>query len=124
MITTYQTDTTNTGTSPCNVHLRQVGVAPNLHLLGAGGSIPGFRHGKQCWGSFPYASDQEFAKDLTRVLDPFFFPETSSSLGKQDAVILMTHNGPDQSSMCDTVIICSIHSLILYLCCAITLLPN
>lgn len=77
-------------------------VAPGLHILGAGGSIPGFRNGKKYWNSFPYESDEEFAKDLTMILDPFFFPEGSSSspLGEKDAVILMTHNGPDQSSEC------------------------
>ena len=82
--------------SPVNVHLRCVRIAPGLHLVGAGGSVPGYRNGTQCWNSFPYPNDDAFAADLAKVVDPVFMEE--GTLGPTDAVIMMTHNGPDQSS--------------------------
>ena len=79
--------------------MRQVCIAPNLHLFGIGGSIPGYQEGKHLWDGFPYKTEAEYAKDLTKLLDDGFISE-SSSLTPQDAVILMTHSGPDKSSMC------------------------
>ncbi|XP_064394727.1 uncharacterized protein LOC135341964 isoform X2 [Halichondria panicea] len=94
VITTYSVSASME--SPVNVHLRCVEIAPALHLVGAGGSVPGYRNGAQCWDSFPYPSDEAFAADLTKILDPVFMEE--GALSHTDAVILMTHNGPDQSS--------------------------
>ncbi len=68
--------------------------------MGAGGSVPGYRHGAQCWDSFPYADDGAFGADLAKVVDPVFREE--GTLIPSDAVIMMTHNGPDQSSKTNT----------------------
>lgn len=88
--------TTESLSSPVNVHLRCVKIAPGLHLMGAGGSIPGFRDGTQCWDSFPYPTDDAFAEDLNKVMEPLF--GEGGGLTPSDAVIIMTHIGPDQSS--------------------------
>lgn len=75
-----------------------VSIAPHLCLMGQGGSVPGFRAGKQVplWDGFPYRTDEEMGKDLRALLDPVFLSEPSS-VGKEDTVILMTHNGPSDS---------------------------
>ena len=77
--------------------MRIVQIAPRLHLVGHGGSIPGFRDGKQVWDGFPYRSDEAMGDDLQALLNPIFLSELSS-VGKEDSVILMTHNGPSESS--------------------------
>ena len=77
--------------------MRIIPIAPCLHLIGHGGSIPGFRGGKQVWDGFPYQSDEAMGEDLQALLDPIFLSELSS-VGKEDSVILMTHNGPSESS--------------------------
>lgn len=99
MLSTYTTG--DSQEAPLNVHLRCVHVAPQLLLVGAGGSVPGYRNGAQCWDSFPYPDDNAFAADLAKVMDPVFREE--GTLGPTDAVILMTHNGPDQSSEVDLI---------------------
>ena len=76
--------------------MRMVSIAPHLCLVGHGGSIPGFRNGQQVWDGFPYQSDEQMGKDLRTLLDPAFLSEPSS-VGKEDTVILMTHNGPSDS---------------------------
>ena len=81
---------------PCNIHLKKVTLAPKLHLLGLGGSVPGYRHGQHHWDGFPYTSDEEMAKDLKQLLDPVFY-DNSTPLKPDDAVVFMTHVGPDQS---------------------------
>ena len=92
-ISTFKTEE-----SPCNVHMKQVCIAPNLHLFGIGGSVPVYKDGKHLWDGFPYRTEEEYAKDITKLLDDGFISE-SSSLTPQDAVILMTHSGPDKISM-------------------------
>ena len=71
-------------------------VAPHLSLVAIGGSVPGYRNGEKHWDSFPYSDDSAFAADLDKVLNPVFDDETV--LEQRDAVVVMTHNGPDQSS--------------------------
>lgn len=82
---------------PLNVHSRKVTIAPKLHLLGFGGSVPAFQDGKELWKGFPYNSDAEFAKPLSEFLDPILEEEMVSLV---DTYILMTHVGPAKSSKC------------------------
>lgn len=96
-ITTFNTEGQTTDSNPCNVHLQHITVAPNLELLGMGGSVPGFRNGQKVWDGFPYATDQEYGKDLSQLVDPVF---GNGKLKETDAVILMTHGGPDHCSKC------------------------
>ena len=49
------------------------------------------------WDGFPYRSDEAMGDDLQALLNPIFLSELSS-VGKEDSVILMTHNGPSESS--------------------------
>ena len=92
---TFETERSSTDDFPCNVHLKRVKVAPKLHLLGLGGSVPGYLNGKHHWDGYPYTTDSDMAKDLTKLLDPVFYDE-SSTLKPEDAVIFMTHCGPHQ----------------------------
>ena len=71
-------------------------MAPGLHLLGIGGSVPGYMNGQHHWDGYPYAKDENMAKDLNKLLEPVFYDD-SSTLKPEDAVIFMTHCGPDQS---------------------------
>ena len=68
---------------------------PGLHLLGYGGSIPGFAEGKQVWQSFPFDSDKQFGEGLKSLLDPVVEQE---DVPATDSYIFMTHNGPSNSS--------------------------
>jgi Icc-related predicted phosphoesterase len=81
---------------PCNMHLKRAVIAPKLHLLGLGGSVPGYREGKKVWDSFPYKTHAEMDADAHKLLDPVFFEDTSC-LSDDDCVVLMTHNGPADS---------------------------
>ena len=71
-------------------------MVPGLHLLGIGGSVPGYMNGQHHWDGYPYAKDENMAKDLNKLLEPVFYDD-SSTLKPEDAVIFMTHCGPDQS---------------------------
>ena len=84
--------------SPCNMHMKQTTIAPKLHLLGLGGSVPGYRAGEMIWEGFPYKEYSDMDKDVHKLLDPVFFDDTSS-LSADDGVILMTHVGPADSGM-------------------------
>ncbi|XP_064405330.1 uncharacterized protein LOC135350462 isoform X2 [Halichondria panicea] len=118
-ITTFSTEGQDTDTSPCNVHMRRVTIAPNLELLGLGGSVPGFRKGQKVWDGFPYLTDQEYSDDLSQLLDPVFGTQT---LKETDAVIFMTHSGPEHCSTTishvdpRSPIICGSQSLYTALC--------
>ncbi len=94
-ITTFSTEGQDTDTSPCNVHMRRVTIAPNLELLALGGSVPGFRKGQKVWDGFPYLTDKGYSDDLSQLLDPVF---GTGMLKETDAVILMTHSGPEHCS--------------------------
>lgn len=93
----FETENSPADDFPCNVHLKRATIAPGLHLLGLGGSVPGYRNGKHHWDGYPYSSDEEMGKDLNKLLEPVFYSD-SSPLKPSDAVIFMTHAGPDQSS--------------------------
>lgn len=95
-ITTFKTEGQSTAT-PCNVHTRSVCVAPKLHLLGFGGSVPGYVAGEQIWAGFPYQSNEAMAEDLQKFLDPIFFTSTDQ-LEPGSSIVFMTHNGPRESS--------------------------
>jgi len=75
--------------------MKQVTLAPNLHLVGFGGSVPGFQNRKKVWDGFPFRDDHEYGRDLGRLVDSVFSKDT---LSPSDAVILMTHGGPDHCS--------------------------
>ena len=96
-ITTFNTEGQDTDTSPINLHMRKVTVAPNLQLLGLGGSVPGFRRGEKIWDGFPYRTDDEYNTDLSKLIQPLL---EGSKFRASDAVILMTHVGPHHSSKC------------------------
>jgi predicted phosphodiesterase len=81
---------------PCNMHLKRAVIAPKLHLLGLGGSVPGYQEGEMIWDGFPYKTNAEMDADVHKVLDPVFFEDTSC-LSDDDCVILMTHVGPAES---------------------------
>ncbi|CAI8056082.1 hypothetical protein GBAR_LOCUS30551 [Geodia barretti] len=81
---------------PCNMHMKRTTIAPNLHLLGLGGSVPGYQGGEMIWEGFPYRNYSEMDSDVHKLLDPVFFEDTSC-LAANDAVILMTHVGPAES---------------------------
>ena len=83
---------------PCNMHLKRTKIAPRLHLLGVGGSVPGFQNGEKIWDGFPYKTYNEMDADLHKLLDPVFFEDTSN-LTAEDSVILMTHSGPAESGV-------------------------
>lgn len=78
---------------PNNVHLGKVQLAPHLLLMGLGGSVPGHQHGQHKWDGFPYQHENEMAGNLTYLVDPVFFTDPPS-LGPEDSVLFMTHNGP------------------------------
>ena len=83
---------------PCNMHMKRTTIAPNLHLLGLGGSVPGYQGGEMIWEGFPYRNYSEMDSDVHKLLDPVFFEDTSC-LAANDAVILMTHVGPAESGI-------------------------
>lgn len=71
-------------------------MAPNLIVLGLGGSIPSFTpEGQPVWEGFPYDSDEKFGEDVRQLLDAVIADEAMSP---KDTYILMTHNGPSNSS--------------------------
>jgi Icc-related predicted phosphoesterase len=83
-------------TYPCNVHMKRTTIAPHLHLIGIGGSVPGYQKGDKIWDGFPYKLHEEMDADLHKLLDPVFFEDTSD-LTAEDCVLLMTHSGPAES---------------------------
>lgn len=85
---------------PINVHSHKLQIAPNLHLLGLGGSVPSFQEGRLLWEGFPFDTDEKFGEALAGLLDPVLQEEvgTESSPGDRDSYIIMTHNGPNNSS--------------------------
>ena len=101
---------------PCNMHLKRTTIAPSLHLLGLGGSVPGYQGGEMIWEGFPYTNYSEMDADVHKLLDPVFFEDTSC-LSANDAVILMTHVGPAESGMCilHSIYIMSIYQYIVWL---------
>lgn len=99
---------------PCNIHMKQTAIAPQLRLLGLGGSVPAYQNGEQIWDGFPYKTYTEMHADLHKLLDPVFFDDTSL-LGPEDCVILMTHSGPAKSGKC----VC-VSSMALCICCMCT----
>lgn len=79
-----------------NVHMKSVRVAPNLTLLGLGGSVPSFTpEGQQVWEGYPYQSDDKFGEDVRQLLDPVV---NSEATPPKETYLLMTHNGPRNSS--------------------------
>lgn len=80
---------------PLNVHSRKVQIAPNLILLGFGGSVPGFVDGKKVWEGFPFTSDKQFGEELGGLLDPVV---EQDDVPAEDSYIIMTHDGPNNSS--------------------------
>ena len=90
---------------PCNMHLKRTTIAPNLHLLGIGGSVPGYQAGEMIWEGFPYKDYSEMDADVHKLLDPVFFEDTNS-LAANDAVILMTHVGPAESGLYTVHYVC------------------
>ena len=76
--------------------MKRTSIAPHLHILGLGGSVPGYQNGDQIWDGFPYKTYDEMDADLHRLLDPVFF-ENTSDLSSEDSVIMMTHSGPAES---------------------------
>ena len=92
---TFNTEGLSTDEFPCNVHLKRVTIDKGLHLLGIGGSVPGYMHGRHHWDGYPYTKDEEMATDLNQLLSPVFYEE-ASPLKHDDAVIFMTHVGPDK----------------------------
>ena len=91
---------------PCNVHMKRTTIAPRLHLLGLGGSVPGYQNNEKIWDGFPYKTCAEMDADLHKLLDPLFFADTSDLI-PEDCVILMTHSGPAESGVC-VVCVCSV----------------
>jgi len=81
---------------PMNVHIKSTRIAPNLTLLGLGGSVPSFTpEGQQVWEGFPYETDDKFSIDVKLLLDPVVADDT---LPTKETFLLMTHNGPSRSS--------------------------
>ena len=98
---------------PCNMHLKRTSIAPHLHLLALGGSVPGYQGGEHLWDGFPYKTYAEMDADLHKLLDPVFFEDTSD-LTPEDCVILMTHSGPAECGMC--VMYAFLHLCVLLQC--------
>ena len=92
---------------PCNMHLKRTSIAPHLHLLALGGSVPGYQGGEHLWDGFPYKTYAEMDADLHKLLDPVFFEDTSD-LTPEDCVVLMTHSGPAECGMCYVCILASV----------------
>lgn len=57
--------------------------------------MPSYQEGKKLWEGFPYNSDDEFGKDLAKVLEPVVHQE---HIPPAESYILMTHDGPNKSS--------------------------
>ena len=92
----FDTNTEEEEISPINVHLKSIKIAHGLTLFGLGGSVPSFTYeGEQVWEGFPYVSDEKFAEDLSRLLDPVVADESTQP---EESYIIMTHNGPLCSS--------------------------
>ena len=69
--------------------------------------MPGYTiDGKHIWDGYPYTSDERMNSDLTKLLDPIFHCN-SSPLKPSDAVLFMTHCGPDKCSQFVCVCVCS-----------------
>lgn len=68
-------------------------IANDLQIVGFGGSIPIFSRlsnpPKTIYEGYPYNSDKELEKDLSKI--SYFFK-------KEIFTILITHNGPEESS--------------------------
>ena len=79
-----------------NVHAIPTRIAPNLTLLGFGGSVPSFTpEGQQVWEGFPYDSDDKFSGDVKLLLDEVV---SNDAIPPKETLLLMTHNGPSNSS--------------------------
>ena len=59
--------------------------------------MPGYMHGEQHWEGYPYTKDEDMANDLNKLLGPVFYDDLAT-LKPEDAVVFMTHCGPEQSS--------------------------
>lgn len=68
-------------------------ITSDLVLAGFGGSVPAYNlvDGKEVWKGYPFHSENDFIKDFTPV-------EEQLAKHKDKSVILMTHNGPSESS--------------------------
>ncbi len=82
-------------TFPVNVHSRKLKIAPELYLLGLGGSVPGLQEGKEVLEGFPYSTDAKFGEELSAMLDPVMEGEEETP---GTSYVLMTHTGPNSSS--------------------------
>jgi len=75
-----------------NMHLRSYDLDSDLVLVGFGGSVPAYHQGKQIWEGFPYKTEDEFKSEFDKVTNLI------EGLEHHKSVLLMTHNGPSESS--------------------------
>lgn len=75
-----------------NLHKRAVQIDEGLAIIGLGGSIPVKEEEKEILEGYPYASSEEYAKDLSGCIETatkIFDPKTS--------FLLLTHIGPQEA---------------------------
>lgn len=75
-----------------NLHKRAVQLEDGLVLIGLGGSIPVKEGDKDVLEGYPYASSEEFSKDLTACVEA-----ATKTFGPNTNFLLLTHIGPEEA---------------------------
>jgi predicted MPP superfamily phosphohydrolase len=87
-ITTFDDKAPEMTSQSINLHKQCIQLAPNLRLIGFGGSIPGFQNEKKTWDGFPFPTEYDFAKEFMPFVEQL--PDFTGS------TIFMTHIGPEK----------------------------
>jgi len=83
-----------------NIHYKCLRIAPDLVLVGLGGSIPAYRGEKQAWVGYPYKSEDQMQAALDKVLKGEVAPASvkEDRINEADTIVLVTHVGPHNAS--------------------------
>jgi len=87
-------------THSVNLHHRCLRVAPDLVLVGLGGSVPAFQSEEQVWVGYPFTDEKQVSAALTTLLKENIATQgsTADEITDEDTIILVTHCGPYDSS--------------------------
>jgi len=91
-----------------NLHYKCLRVAPDLVLVGLGGSIPAYQGTEVCWVGYPFASEEQIQASLEKVLKGDVAPASvkEDRINEADTIVLVTHTGPySASTTVDQVIV-------------------
>eukprot|EP00026_Physarum_polycephalum_P014189 Phypoly_transcript_14677.p1 GENE.Phypoly_transcript_14677~~Phypoly_transcript_14677.p1 ORF type:complete len:287 (+),score=22.88 Phypoly_transcript_14677:112-972(+) len=91
-----------------NLHYKCLRIAPDLVLVGLGGSLPGYKGDQQEWVGFPFQTEEQIKAALDTILRGPLAHSSSQGdcISEKDTVVLVSHVGPhDASTTVDQVII-------------------